>query len=218
MLRLASVLVLCEIVCGVVAHAQPRSHWPESAWLTSASVEEALEMGRSGAPTPYFPARQLGGARGPAVAVYTPFVRVAMMSAGAWAQGRELSAGELPPWVIEPSVLAVFRAPCQEPPCDIGSVDRYHSGLLPSHVLIGPRLSTDDPNAATVAAKSITQSLGFLDAIGGRPFDHAVIAAIFPPEALRADTSLYAMWTMDEGRMHVFSGARITASDMATWR
>lgn len=72
-------------------------------------------------------------------------------------------------------------------------------------------------NEALTAGRDVTTDLGFLDAIGGPPFDNAALAAVFDPDRFRPGLDLLAYWTLPD-RSRVVSGARLTDADLRSWR
>jgi hypothetical protein len=194
-----------------------------SSALSQREIAEALaDGGRSEEEVPLAPyslKHHLGRSRGPNVAIYTPYLRIALASRVAHKDNKSLAPADLPEWITSPNVLVVFRSPCPPDDCSYAAGARMHNytrDLPPSVVFSGPHTAADDATRPRTSAVALAHDLRFLEAIGGQPFKDAVLAAIFPIEAVRPGASLVARW--DFGMDRVPSGGRITSADTRGWR
>jgi hypothetical protein len=167
---------------------------------------------------PFLLERRYGRPPGPTVAIYTPYLRIALASRVAHRQKKSLTPADLPEWITSPNLLIVFRAPCPSGNCtyEHTRVHTYTPDMPPSFVFSGPFTTTDDHTRPRTPPLGIERDLAFLDVIGGKPFDDAVLAATFAIDTVQPATSLVARW--DFGKDHVFSGGQVTAADLQQWR
>jgi hypothetical protein len=179
-------------------------------------VQASIEEGTTGAVSPYRLRAEIGQPSSQRVAIYTPYVRVALAAAQAAREQRPLHVDDLPAWVTEPVVYVVFRAPCANPPCEYEGL-RLDPALPPAAVRVGPLLSTDNAAESTVDAIKVVHDLSFLNAIGGPPFENAVVMAVFRSEDLRLRTSVYARWDVS-ATVRAYSGGQIRQDDVRTWK
>lgn len=171
---------------------QPPSALAQSARLDEASLAEAVRLGEVSEPAPYLLYHPDSDEA--TMAVYTPFVRVAMAAHTARQRGERLDPSTLPRWVVERDIHIVIRPADRsaamarllyptDPP--LAETPITHIGLqrrdskLPLQP-IPPRWTTTD--------------LSYLSALGGRPFPDAVAAAGFDPDLMTAGLDVYAFW------------------------
>lgn len=161
--------------------------------LDEASLAEAVRLGEVSEPAPYLLYHDPGSDEA-TMAVYTPFIRVAMAAHAARKRGGRVDVTTLPRWVVERDILLVVRPAdgsaamarllfpadpplAQTPPTQIGLQRR--DSKLPFQS-IPPRWTTTD--------------LSYLAALGGRPFPDAVAAAAFDPDLMVTGLDVYAWW------------------------
>lgn len=166
----------------------------ESVQLDEASLREAIAFGETSEPEPYLLYPGPGPDVDPTMAVYTPFIRVALAAHVARQRGEHLEVSTLPRWVVERDIHVVIRPAdrsaamarllfpddpplAQTPLTQIGLQRRDSKLPLQS---IPPRWTTTD--------------LSYLAALGGRPFPDAVAAAAFDPDFMVTGLDVYAWW------------------------
>lgn len=190
--------------------------------LDEASLREAIAFGETHDPGPYLLYQKAYGPadpdepREPTMAVYTPFVRVALAARTARECGHALRADTLPEWIVKPDILVVVRPPSRT------------SGM-------SSRLFPDDPPLDQtpitqialmrrgqpqfldfIAPASMTRDLSFLTALGGLPFPDAVGAATFDPKLFLLDVDIYGWWR--KGNDYLPSHGMLDPEEMKTWR
>ncbi len=199
--------------------SSPQEHtFPQSAYMTPEQVREAMAAGTTADVSPYRLHDEIGARPGPTAAVYTPFVRVAL---AAKAAQRSNDDGSVPPhwpqWVTAPNVIVVFARPCGAQSCQVDDQTLEDDAPV-SQVGIARLMETVElPRSATAfRAVAVTRELAFLDVLGGPPFENAILAATFEPEAFRPGLTVFASWTLAKTRF--YSGGVISANDLRHWR
>ncbi len=159
---------------------------------TRPRVEEAIEWGLSGDPSPYLLRHAGGVAPNPVIvgAIYTPYLRVALAAKAARAAGQAFTINDVSPELTEPTIYVAFRWYC----CDHDRPDAssfnpfepfdYQIARVPqtSH------LPTDGELRSAVPPLWIRRDVSLLAGFGGRlPFDDVVLVAAYPVDALTAD-------------------------------
>jgi hypothetical protein len=179
-------------------------------------LQDALTLGRAGRPLPY-DLRELGRVNG---AVYTPFVRVAMLSHAARQRGEELSANEVPPSIYEPLIYFAMRwsehdwsRVLERGPRHQLSVRMVPRGFSPSYqAAVNPVWATED--------------LSVLARFGAeKPFDDAAIVAAFPVDSVEAGSDVVAFVSFSSDKLppgvkrrESVRVGRITSEELAGWR
>ena len=104
-MRLAATTAVLLAAAAALA-AQPRA-------LSRAEIDAAIALGQMGDPRPYL-LRHQGQPDNPVVvgAVYTPFLRVALLSRAAHERGERLETDSIEPRVLEPLTYIAFRWYC----------------------------------------------------------------------------------------------------------
>ena len=207
-------LVVLECTIG----AQPR------AMLTPGDIQDAIRLADSGAPAPYA-LRHAGRADNPVVvgAVYTPFVRVAILAKAALDAGRRLQPADVDPKWTAPLVYIAFRWYC----CDGAKADEDARELAraePQVVMLpvaerAPQFVPFTSHAPRGAITPVWSRSGtaMLEAFGATPpYDDIVLVAAFPLEALRARRP-FAIYKQFSGGESIRIGV-VRADDVAGWR
>jgi hypothetical protein len=182
-----------------------------------AFLDEALRTGRLERVKPH-DLLENGRVNG---AVYTPFVRVAMLSQAAGLNGRTLSVDDVPPEVYEPLVYFVMRwsdehdwpRVLEHTARQSLQVTMVPAGFPPSH-------------QQEVLPVWTTEDLGVLARFGAhKPFADAAIVAAFPVENLRPGFDVMTFVpvsgdTLPPGvkRRYSVRVGRLTSDDLARWR
>jgi hypothetical protein len=201
--------VLLVVVCSPIAtHTQRES-------LDNATIETALEVGRQGHQAPYTLHMTKGGS-GVAGAVYTPFVRIAMLSTAARLQGRRLTAADLPDEVTKPITYIAVRWYCLDGDCS----------LPEATVPVGVRLTPEAPCycAPSLAPPGailplwVTRNVGVLEAFGAEPPELAVVVAAFSLSSIKPGYWVSACAGTSPTQCDSSRAAPITSTDLARWR
>jgi hypothetical protein len=170
--------------------------------LDSLTIQEALELGRQGDPGPYT-LHMNANRTGVAGAVYTPFVRIAMASKAARLQGRDLTAADLPDWLIAPVVYIALRWYCVDSACNLPT--------QPIDVTILPDQRRPFPPVWTSRNLDVLTRFGALASADTIAVAAFAVATITPGAMIRT-----CVWTSSshcDGR-----GGVITEADIAAWR
>jgi hypothetical protein len=175
-------------------------------------LREALTFGELHTPRPYI----LRQNRRENIAVYTPFIRIAMAAHIAKQQGGHVTAESLPAWVTEPTVYVLVRWPCERDVCtSIDGTETFTKDMTP-RVSAG-RLGGGAPGFDSATQPLwVTTDLSNLRALGELPFDGAVAAAGFAPHVLKPDIDFYAWWR--KGIHTLVSSGRLEAAYLQAWR
>jgi hypothetical protein len=194
--------------------------------LDRATVEEALEFGIRGNPSPYklHMGPYTGGLerwktadpRLAAGAVYTPFVRIAMLSKAAHLQGHRLTAAELPPEVTNPVAFIAVRWYCLNDDCSVPATTvPVGVRLTPnSPCYCGPNL----PAPGAVMPLWVTRSFGFLEAFGVDTPTLAVAVAAFPMGSIKSGYWVTSCAGTDPFQCDSSRAGLITSDDISSWR
>ncbi len=208
--------------------------------LTPSEIEEAIRLGREAAPAPYllhFVTPVGSPTRNPVIvgAVYTPFLRVALASKAARAEGRRFTSSDVSGDLAAPVVYVAFRWYC----CDGVHGSDPDSWDPFKHPFDYKIAAVRDAEAAEVdagrAASSrrrpvatppiwIKYGASVLDQFGGQPpFRDVVIVAAYPMSVLstRYTFTIYreSPSATAPSRNDRFSHyGRITAEDLERWR
>lgn len=216
------ILCIGTMLAGLVMPPPQAGTFPRSASLTPELIEQAVAEGMGDAVVaPYRLLSEIGTPPNQKAAVYTPFIRVALAARAARARGVEaFDAATLPQWVTAPQVLVVFSAPCRDaPPCS------YHgfefddtTPLMQVSVAPGIPALAASGRRDIIPAAAISTDLSLLGLIGGPPFANARVAATFEPHTFGAGLTVFAAWSLDDGKVIVYSGGRLTEADLRSWR
>jgi hypothetical protein len=218
------------VLCGVFASApivllsdrttaqghQIAPGLPRLAQLDEASLRKAVVFGETSRPEPYLLYPNPGPRDEATMAVYTPFIRVALAAHAARQRGERLDASTLPLWVVERDIHVVVRPadrsasmarllfpadpPLAETP--ITQIGLQRHGRLHFLDFIPPRWMTTD--------------LSYLTLLGGLPFPDAVAAAAFDPDLLVKDVDVYGWWQKQNEFFP--SHGFLNPDDIKSWR
>jgi hypothetical protein len=198
--------------------------------LDRATIEEAIELGISGNPVPYklHMGPYAGGARAlelwntadprlAAGAVYTPFVRIAMLSKAAHLQGRRLTAVELPAEITNPVAYIAVRWNCRQ---------NEDCSLPAATVPVGVRLTPNSPcycapsrpYPGAVTPLWVTRSFGVLEAFGAETPDLAVAVAAFPMSSIKSGYWVVSCAGINATQCDDNRAGFITSNDISSWR
>lgn len=199
----------------VMISALPTQVLPEPAARTRIAVAQGVAAETAVGPYLFQPGNQIGIPGSPSAAVYTPFVRVAMAARVARDNGRTFDPEDAPEWITAPLIYVVFRSPCPvAPPCTLGTFD--YAGQPPDLAAAWTEAGSYIRPGPDALAQELIHDLSFLDAIGGLPFEHAVVAAAFQPEQLREGVRLIARWKSPGVIYDV--GGHVTREELRQWR
>jgi hypothetical protein len=204
---LTTTLFLAAASAPTAQHALPRS-----AYLDSTAIAEAILFGEKQSPHPYMV--PMPGWPEPNIAVYTPFMRVALTASVAERRGGRATAESLPEWVTRPEVHVVVKWPHNEPTKFGGGGALFHQQMKMSQIGLMPigRFDIFD----FVRPNWMTTDLSYLDTLGGAPFANAAAAAAFPAESFVSGMDVYGWWQVD--RDYLISPGRIDQAVYATLR
>jgi hypothetical protein len=189
-----TMMLLAMSASALAFSRQSKVGFPNSVHLDAATVQEAIAWGETGDPQPYwlFPKP---GKREPTAAVYTPYIRVALLAQVWRRRGERLSINQIPDWIKQPEVHVVVRP----------SV----SSALAINFPEDPRLSATPIAQIALARRDrpmfveyirplwMTVDLSYLDAIGGKPFSDAAGAAAFTAAEMASNVDVYGWWQRD---------------------
>jgi hypothetical protein len=202
----------CIVLLVVVPHP---SIVAQGGSLDRATVEEALELGIRGNPAPYKLPMSPSGL-GTAGAVYTPFVRVAMLSRAAHLQGRRLTAAELPAEITNPVAYIAIRWYCLNDDCSLPA------GTLPVGVRLIPRspcyCAPSLPYPGAVMPLWVTRSFEVLKAFGADTPKLSVAVAAFPISSVKSDYWVTSCAGTDPFQCDGSRAGFITANNISSWR
>ena len=219
-----------SLVVSFFAIAAARGEQSPSA-ATTPSVEEAIEWGLSGDPSPYLLRHAGGVTPNPVIvgAIYTPYLRVALAAKAARAAARAFTINDVGPELTEPVIYVAFRWYC----CDVDRPDAssfnpfepfdYQIARVPrtSHVPTHVELRSALPPLW------IRRDVSLLAGFGGQlPFDDVVLVAAYPIDALTIDYDfvIYRERSTTEGstrQRSLIRGlriGRILRDELARWR
>jgi hypothetical protein len=192
--------------------------------LTTAEIEAAIKWGESGNAAPYLlhHAAQPGTTSDVVVgAVYTPFVRVALVAKAAWDGGQHLTREDVPSPLAEPVVLIAFRWYCCD--SDHGDQWNYHP-LEPFDYKVGtPGQTWNWARAILARPLWVRRDLAMLNALGGIPYSDVVLLAAYPSSALSQPSDFVIYRDIPNtinprGPATEAQVGRITTADVQRWR
>lgn len=205
------------VLVGVAATltAQPRS-------LARADVEAAIAFGETGQAQPYL-LRHQGRPDNPVVvgAVYTPFLRVALLASAAADRGAHLVPDEIDARWLEPLVYIAFRWYCCDPAR--GEADALRS-VEPQVVMLpiaerAPQFVrfTTDGRQGAVPPVWIRRGTAAVEAFGAQvPYDDVVLVAAFPSNAIQSGRPFVIY--KDRGDVAARRTGVVRPADVLAWR
>lgn len=210
----ATTAVLIAAVAALTA--QPRA-------LRRAEIDAAIAFGETREPRPYL-LRHQGQPDNPVVvgAVYTPFLRVALLAKAAALRGERLTAADVSATVLEPLVYIAFRwYCCDTPPVD---GDLAFDAAEPRVVMLpiderAPQFVrfTKDERHGAVRPVWLRKGHGAVEAFGGHvPYDDVVLVAAFPSDAIQPGRP-FAIYKTLPDRESVRIGV-VRRADALAWR
>jgi hypothetical protein len=197
--------------------------------LTPKDIDEAIEWGMKGDPSPYLlhhagqPTKM-----NPAIvgAIYTPFLRVALAAKAAREARRSFTARDVPPSLVEPVAYVALRWYC---------CDRDH-GTDPANfdpstpfdykiVVPGARvLRANSSLQVTASPLWVRRDVSLLASFGGDlPYRDVVLVAAYPMSVLSApcDFVIYREFpsrNLPQGRDTELRVGRVAPEDVSRWR
>ena len=208
-----TIVLSAQLVLSGQSHTAAH-RFPASADLDGTLIQEAIAWGENAKPEPYllYPEHRQHAW----IAVYTPFVRVALAAHTAKQRGSRISPSELPNWIVERVVHVVVR-PAEAQVMSARRLYPEDPPLWETPITeIGLEQRGRAPFLAFIAPKWITRDLLYLNDLGGPPFTNAVAAAGFAPESLTSEVDVWGWWRKDN---HFFpSLGRLEADEIKNWR
>lgn len=183
--------------------------------LDEASLAEAVRLGETSEPAPWLLYHDPRSDEA-TMAVYTPFVRVAMAAHAAKRRGGRLDMTTLPGWVVERGIHVVIRPFSRSAGAasQLFPDDPPLARTPPTH--IGLQQRDSKVPSRSIPPRWTTTDLSYLAALGGRPFPDAVAAAAFDPDVMVAGLDVYAWWRKEN---HFFpSLGLLHPEEMKHWR
>jgi hypothetical protein len=216
--------VACAVLFAAPVVAQP------SPILTPKDIDEAIDWGLTGAPSPYvLHHRKAGPGRGVnsviVGAIYTPFLRVALAAKAARDKREYLTPADVKAAWIEPVVYVAFRWYC--------CVDRDHGDSLAGWDPFKPPFDykiavPGDRVLRAIAGLKVTTSplwvrpdISLLASFGGNPpYDDVVLIAAYPMSALSSapDFVIYREKVSATGATMSLVVGRVTPEELKSWR
>jgi hypothetical protein len=183
--------------------------------LDSATIQEALELGRRGNPGPYRLHATTGGL-GVAGAVYTPFVRIALLSRAAHLRGRRLTAAELPAEMTKPIAYIAVQWYCENGDCSLPAP------AVPIGVLLTPHspcyCAPSVPLPGAVMPLWVTRTFSVFEMFGAETPKLAVAVAAFPMSSIKSGYWVSSCAGTNPTQCDDGRSGPITSNDVATWR
>ncbi len=200
-----------------------RAEQSNRASLTPGEIQEAIEFGKKGKPSPYL-LRQRGLEGNPVVIalVYTPFVRVALLSQASAQRHESLTVNDISPDVIEPTLFIAFRWYYCCAPHDPPDPADFNPAAPPDPEVLALARWQKNPLART--AKGVTPSCEShkgrrsVSLYGGfENYNDIVLVAEFPMTLLKTGQSFRIVKRYPDRSSDTRLGV-IRASDFARWR
>ena len=208
-----------QSAAGDVARIDVRSTPPSFA-LTPQAIREAIHAGAMGRSEPYA-LRHIGSPDNPVVVgvVYTPFVRVALLSRLAAEAGALLRQEDIDPHWLEPVVYVAFRWYCCDNEWkrdDTGGIPPF---VVPENIRVGLLPDHEQGFQPHREVHPIWSRKGseLLTAFGPLPYEDIAVVAAFPLEAIRANQRFVIYREAKPGTTHV-RVAMIRPDEPARWR
>jgi hypothetical protein len=184
---------LCVAVV-VVLSAVAATPQAQTGGLTPAAIVKAIAFGESQELRPYL-LRHQGRLDNPVVvgAVYTPFLRVALLAKAAAERGERLAPADVEARWTEPLVYIAFRWYCCDGNPATGEADAWRS--VEPQVLMLPIAErapefvrfTKDARQGAVRPVWARRGAALVEAFGGQvPYDDIVLVAAFPAGSIQA--------------------------------
>jgi hypothetical protein len=148
------------------------------------------------------------------MAVYTPFIRVALAAYTATQRGERLSVSKLPPWMVETDVHVVVRPQSTTYAPQFFPEDPTLTRTPITQIVLTPRGRA--PWTDGIPPKWLTTDLSYLAAIGGAPFEDAVAAAAFDPAVMMQNVDVEGFWKKDND--YIPTQGFLDANEKRNWR
>jgi hypothetical protein len=172
-----------------------------------------VKRGEQRRPEPYW-LYPRPGPRTATVAVYTPFIRVALAAHTAIQRGHRLSMSTLPPWIVESDVQVVVRPQNTTFAAQLSPEDLSLTKTPMTQIVLAPRGRGPYPDG--IPPKWMTTDLSYLDAVGGPPFTDAVAAAAFDPALMMRNVDVYGYWRKENH--FIPSHGFLDPNEVRNWR
>lgn len=211
-MRLAAVTIAVSVLFVGNIWGGGLQSLPKSSYLDVALIRDAIAAGEAGSVRPYL-LRTPNGTRYN-IAVYTPFVRVALAAYTAKRGGSQTQLEHLPEWLTQPDIHVVIRWPHEQPSRVVPDGTMFDRRMKLTQITVAPNGQRNLVDF--IRPNWMTTDLSYLDAIGGVPFSDAAGAATFPPELIVANTDVLGWWYKDNN--YFMSSGRIEVSDFLQWR
>jgi len=198
-----------------------RGQESDQARLTPAEIQSAIDFGKTDMPRPYLLLRA-GSDGNPVVValIYTPFVRVALLSYVATQRGSSVTPDDVSPDIVEPTVSIAFRwyyccAPYDPP--DPAAFDPL-APPDPEVLALSAGSSTFPLAAKGQSPVRLQKGATALARYGGPgSFNDIALVAAFPMTTLKAGQAFLIFKRYPNGSLQHRIGV-IRASDIARWR
>jgi len=211
-------LAAALFVIGSSLRAEPQGQ----ASLTPAQIQEAIAFGKSGTPRPYL-LRPEGtdDDRNIVGLVYTPFVRVALLSHAATQRRESITVDDIAPEIVEPTVYIAFRWIYCCAPFDPLDPTDFDPLAPPDPEVLAP--SSGSPLHPRPAAQGeeparVHKGPGLISKYGGfEAYGNVAVVAEFPMTLLKAGQAFMIFKRYSPSRSRHWVGV-IRASDIGRWR
>jgi hypothetical protein len=217
---------VCAMLFAAPLVAQP------SPTLTPKDIDEAIQWGLTGTPSPYLLHHEDGrpgtGVNSDVVgAIYTPFLRVALAARAARDKHEGFTPADVRDVWIEPVVYVAFRWYCCVDPDHGNDLATWNPSKPPVDYKIsvpGDRVTRSNARLrVTISPLWVTHDTSIVTSFGGAlAYNDVVLIAGYPVSALASspDFVIYREWpsaTFSSGIIGLIAG-RVTPSDLARWR
>jgi hypothetical protein len=226
--RLMGTALSC-VACAILIGTPPVAAQTSSA-LTPREIDEAIDWGTRGDPTPYLLHHSAQPDRiNPVIvgAIYTPFLRVALAAKAARSAGRSFDASEVAPSLVEPVFYVAFRWYCCVDSVHGADLATWDPSTPPTDYKIavpGDRFLGSHTQPRVMASPLwIKRDLSMLTSFGGDlPYGDVVLIAGYSLNVLStsSDFVIYRQWhtaTSPTEHTRILVG-RVTPDELARWR